>query len=150
MGKYTLKIIVHATMVLFFLACSEPDPIGEVVTYHEEQLETKGRVSINFIYNDNQGCSMRHQLLIAKSFRDLYITQRYVASPNVYYNKEIYEVDLEPGDYVYMATLVCTCSDDICAQLGYGWQEDVKEFIEEFTVETGKTTYVTTFNMKNN
>jgi len=147
MGKHTLKKGIYFLFLCTIFACSEPNPIEEVIVDREIVEKTTGRVAIRFIYNDNEGCSVRNQLLIAKTHRDLYITKQYAATPNIYYNKDIYEVELEPGDYVYMATLVCVCSMDKCARLGYGRLEDTKEFVDEFSIEKGKTTYVTTFNM---
>jgi hypothetical protein len=148
MGKYALKLVLFLFLLIFVLSCSKNEPITDIVTDSEESVDKKGRVSIHFIFNDNDGCGVRDELLIAKTHRDLYVTKTYSASPNVYYNKEIYEVDLEPGEYIYIATISCVCDGNQCARLGYGG--GTKDYVDEFRVETGKTTYVTTFNMDSN
>lgn len=146
MGKFIHKLIQIAFLLLI-VACTKEERTIFTPTETTEAEPEKGTLKLQFLFNDNDGCSIRDQIFIARTYHDLYIGGNYIATPNVYYNKATYIIDLPPGDYICMVTTYCICSAHKCINYGYGQNNDVKEYVEEFSVSLGETTEIVTFGM---
>ena len=127
-------------LLVLGIGCEKPPVITAYETPNNRDVSPTGSVKVDFIVRSffiDFDCLERTKLAFAYTYIN-FLNDDFFFEFNVYSDKQLYSLELPPGEYYYCAQVVCLCEDLECSIDNYVGENNTKSTYGSFIVKADK------------